>query len=340
MKIYLVGYPSGLGGAGTEVWHTVRLWRQAGWEVCLLPMGKPPAEWVLETNKIGCTTQVVDENHLHEVPGLPGSTVVGFCNHKFINLLPKLHKIDCHTIWVNCMTFLFGFEHSTYENDYLPSAFVFQSRFQRDMLERQLEQYGYTPSMGHLIHGAFDLSEFSFRPRPHSMDTTFIIGRHARPATDKWSSNTWPIYNRLQYRNRYALMMGVDDSIINKIGPAPEWGKYLKPQTLPVANYLKMLHCLMPINGGARENWPRAGLEAMASGVPIIAQNQWGWQDMIQNEKTGFLANTDDEFGYYATMLAYNEDKRIEITTAARQWLERDSEPQRFIEGWAKACQF
>ena len=53
------------------------------------------------------------------------------------------------------------------------------------------------------------------------------------------------------------------------------------------------------VNGGARENWPRAGLEAMAAGVPIVAQNDWGWREMIEHGVTGFLGGDDCELADY-----------------------------------------
>jgi hypothetical protein len=29
---------------------------------------------------------------------------------------------------------------------------------------------------------------------------------------------------------------------------------------IPTPQFFATLHCLLPVNGGARENWPRAGL--------------------------------------------------------------------------------
>ena len=70
-------------------------------------------------------------------------------------------------------------------------------------------------------------------------------------------------------------------------------------------------------NGGARENWPRAGLEAMASGVPVVAQNDWGWREMIDHGETGFLANNDCELAHYTATLAYDEKLRQRIIESA-----------------------
>jgi len=49
--------------------------------------------------------------------------------------------------------------------------------------------------------------------------------------------------------------------------------------------------------GGACENWAR-GLQAMAGGVPVVTQRQWGWCDMIEHRVTGFLGSEDCELAH------------------------------------------
>ena len=37
VDVFLIGYPGEMGGANTEAWHTVKLWRRYGVEVHLIP---------------------------------------------------------------------------------------------------------------------------------------------------------------------------------------------------------------------------------------------------------------------------------------------------------------
>ena len=74
---------------------------------------------------------------------------------------------------------------------------------------------------------------------------------------------------------------------------------------------------MLGLNGGARENWPRIGLEAMAAGVPLVCQNQWGWKEMIQDGVTGLLADSDEEMAFRLAQLAYDEDLRQAIIDAS-----------------------
>jgi glycosyltransferase involved in cell wall biosynthesis len=83
-----------------------------------------------------------------------------------------------------------------------------------------------------------------------------------------------------------------------------------------------MPHALPRVTGLAEHNGPRSGLEAMASGVPVVVQNAWGWREMVRHGRTGFLASSDHELAYYAARLAYDEDLRLRMATRARRALE------------------
>lgn len=198
MRVFLIGYPGDMGGANTEAWHTIKLWRRFGMEVHLVPTWHADANWRTRLDSLGCVTHEASIDTLHTVPGLAGAVAVGFCNDQFIVAAPRLRTLGCSLVWLNCMTFLFDHEHRLFAEHGPVDAMVYQSQFQRDQIEPHLKQYGYDPASGHLIRGAFDLAEWAFNPRPHAKGETFVVGRAARPDQDKWSSNTWPIYQRIR----------------------------------------------------------------------------------------------------------------------------------------------
>ena len=335
MKVFLIGYPGDMGGANTEAWHTIKLWRRFGVDVHLIPTWGQDEKWKARLDSIGCTTHHVASDKLESVPGLAGTPVVGMCNSEFMLHAHRFRAMGFPIIWVNCMTFLFDHERRFFAEHGPADAFVFQSEFQRSQLEPKLAEFGYDPAAGHLIRGAFDFGEWEFRPRAHGKGDVFVVGRVARPDQDKWSSNTWPIYGRIQYAHKQALMLGMDDRTHRKLGNPPPWATCHRPMAMPVQDYYRQLHCLLPVNGGAKENWPRAGLEAMASGVPIVAQNQWGWPEMVEHGVTGFLGDCDEELAHFTAMLAYDEDLRTRIVhTAHRQLVEELANPETIWAGW------
>ena len=79
----------------------------------------------------------------------------------------------------------------------------------------------------------------------------------------------------------------------------------------------------------------QAGLEAMAAGVPIVTQNEWGWKEMITHGETGFLGSCDEELAHYAACLAYDERLRMRIIRAARDDLQnRLANPDQLGQQW------
>jgi hypothetical protein len=135
--------------------------------------------------------------------------------------------------------------------------------------------------------------------------------------------------------------MGWNGRTERKLGSPPEWAEVLSPCAEPTREFLSTLHCMLPINGGASENWPRIGLEAMAAGVPLVAQNQWGWQEMIDHGRTGFLADTDDDLACYAGQLATDEDLRLRIVQTAHKRLVDDiASPEKIWSGWSRLFEF
>ena len=337
MHIFFLGYPGAMGGANTECWHTAKLWRQAGVEVTFIPTWGRDACWENKLAAIGCRTiHAGNADALAGVPDFAGSIVVAMCNSHVMNCRGLLADLGCRLVWVNCMTFLFDNEVNAFRRHGPAEAFVFQSAFQRAELEKVLVPFGYAPDRGHLIHGAFSFDELPFAPRPHAPGEDFVIGRLARPDLDKWSSNHWHVLNRVPYARRRAIAMGWNLGLDRKCGPRPPWAETFSPQQIPVPDFLARCHAMLGLNGGARENWPRIGLEAMAAGVPIVAQNQWGWKEMLIDGQTGFLANSDEEMAFRLAELASDEDTRAAIIQRARARVHDLACPERIGKQWTR----
>lgn len=320
--IFVIGYPSHVGGADTELWHTLKIWRMNNVPVRIIPTWHANTEWKHRLEAIGIETiEIGSSNNLSNVHGIRGATVVSFCNGEFLNSASILRKLDCRIVWLNCMTWLFEKELEHYRDHGGFDAYVFQSAFQRDCLFPRLQSYGVKEDQCFQIRGAFSPDEFEFKPLPHRKNEPFVYGRIARPDLDKWSSNFWPIYNSIQYSRKYARVMAWSSQLTGKCGAPPDWADALAANAEPAQSFLTSLHCMFPINGGAQENWPRSGLEAMASGVPIVAQNLWGWKEMIEHGVTGFLGDDDCELAHYAAVLAHDPQLRMEIAFQARKRL-------------------
>ncbi|MDR3108767.1 MAG: glycosyltransferase [Planctomycetaceae bacterium] len=339
-KVFVFGYPGEMGGANTECWHTVKLWRNNGIEVHFVPTWGYEPIWKEKLDAIGCVTHLVTPESLESVPDLAGAITVGFCNEEYINNAARLRNIGCKIVWVNCMTFLFEHEIKFFEESGHADAMIYQSEFQRNEIEPRLRSLGYDPASGHLIRGAFEHRDWLYHPLPHKQCEAFVIGRAARPDLDKWSSNTWKIYENVQYANKKGLMLGTSNQALEKMGCPPDWISCLRPMAMKAELFYSLLHCMLPVNGGARENWSRAGLEAFATGVPVVAQDAWGWREMIDHGETGFLGKCDEELSHYTAMLAYDETLRMRIIeNAYKKLIEVHANSDLIWKGWNEVFQ-
>ncbi|WP_051217462.1 glycosyltransferase [Paenibacillus assamensis] len=73
-----------------------------------------------------------------------------------------------------------------------------------------------------------------------------------------------------------------------------------------------------------REGLPIIGLEAMASGICVVATNVTGWNDLIEDKCDGFLINGEKEFAEQLEVLVNNEDFRNSIGKSAREKIENE----------------
>ena len=341
--IFVAGYPGDVGGACTELWHTLKLWRSHGLEVNLLPTwSDPPKQWRDRCGSIGCTTHRVEpkRHKLSAVDGLRGGLVVSFCNDAFLSHADIFREMGCRIAWVGCMNWLFDLERKHYKIFGPFSAYVCQSQHQHRLLTAELSQWGVKPEQVRRIAGAFDPAEFALAPRPHADGEPFYIGRVSRAAPNKFSTNTWPIYRRVDYPHRRARIMGFDKAVEQTIGPPPDWAECFPMNHQPVGSFLASLHCYCQLNGTENENWPRTGLEAMAAGVPIVVERRGGWPEMIEHRRTGFVCDSDGELAHWIAQLAYNEEFRLEIVH--RAWLRlvrKLCDPDEIWDRWQKLFQ-
>ena len=133
MRIYVIGCPHDVGGAGPRCWHTAKLWRENGLDVCFIAIGPVEERWRDKLLSIGCDLnyQLIG-NSFHEarnIEGLPGSITISFCNSAFLDLAPQLRIIGCKTLWLGCMNFLHDGEITHYKRWGPFSRYVFQSQF-------------------------------------------------------------------------------------------------------------------------------------------------------------------------------------------------------------------
>ncbi len=331
--IFVAGYPKDIGGANTELWHTLKLWRGYGLDVTLIPTWGPKIA-TPETNKrlagIGVKVVETTPDNLIDIDGLPNSIVVAFCNERFIEHAHAFQGLGCRLVWAGCMNFQFAVER-LHNRKYDPmDRYVFQSEHQRDQITPHIAKLGVTDDQCPVIHGAFDPGEFPHNPLKHDGDR-FIVGRLSRPDAGKFAPDYWRQIAAIPYPTSVHVM-GWSQAIEDKVGIPPEWAACSLPCSESPQSFYAGLHALVPGIGAIAENWPRIGLEAMSAGVPIVAERRGGWPEMLGDD--GVLVDDRDHLAYSAAKLAYDPQYRMGVIVDQFARLTEITDPQRIWSQW------
>lgn len=328
--IHVIGNPGDIGGARTELWHTLRLWRAADIDVTVWPGELLSPEWIERLHGIGCVVESIDN-----IETLEDAIVVGFCESLFWIHHGTLSVNGCRTVWVGCMTEPSITERIECPYSGLADRYVFQSDAQWNRLRGFLHDFGFCDANARIIRGAFDVSLYPPQPLNYrEPDDLFTVGRLARPDVRKWHVDTWDIYGLVQHAGLRVRVMGVDMDVAKHIGPPPSWADVLPPNAEPSGRFMRSLDALVIPEGEAVENWPRVGLEAMALGVPLVVMDRGGWPEMVDHGVTGWLAETPGELAYFAEQLAKHPKAARGVAEGARLSLRDIADPAMFVRQW------
>lgn len=340
-RVVLFGCPRPVGGANVEAGDTALLWRKMGVSVTVLPASEesPDNPWPQRLTDAGCRMlAAIPPDRLYRQSGLYRSIVVDFNNERAVRSWDMLSRMGCRFIHVPCMNVAMPYEYDSFRHQ-PPSAVVFQSEFQRRHMALQYGIWGVPPERQTLIHGAFDPSHFVFPSRPHAAGEPFVVGRLARDAGDKWPKRLWPILEAARAQTPVeADVMGWTPALEKFTGPRPRWVRCWPPGSWPVPHYMAKLHALL-CTGDCDENWSRVVLEAMAAGVPVIADASGGFLEQVWHNETGILVATADEASAAIVRLATDEPFRQGLIDRARKWLAQASDPAVLASQWRELFQ-
>lgn len=313
-KICVIGFPSRVGGADTELDHQIYCWQALGLQVHLIHTGPLDANLrAMRMEERGC---IVHEPA--DWSACRNMHVISYCNGDFLKHLPRIKALARSTTFVNCMTWLFDAEREAHRQG-LIDHFLYQTEHAR--LRVQDELVTINPRFHWLqVRPYFHQADFPFvEQRPNDL---FRFGRISRDDADKFHpSQKWVYETMVAPVLKSGIILGINDKIRAKIGTEPNWIKAypaggLKPQEL-----YAHAACIIQMSE-TYENLPRIGFEAMASGSLLIVDDRGGWRELVQHKQTGFLCRDEREFVYYASRAAFETEERRQMVAAAQDWLD------------------
>lgn len=317
-ELCVIGHPSRLGGADTELEHQIILWRKMGIDVYICHTGNYDDNCIKmrkEMESLGC--KYIESRSWKEIDGLD---VISFCNGQFLENLPTIKKYARTTTFVNCMTWNFPKELEMQEKK-LIDFHLYQTQHQFDKVSIRLKALGahYRPI---LFKPYFHAEYFPFYERHNN--NLFRFGRISRGDADKygkqqiwiWETMTAPVLKN-------GIVLGWDARAIKKLGKLPPYVLGHPEGSISQQDFYKQCDVII-MTTDTFENLPRVGFEAMSSGSVLVVDDRGGWQVLVENGKTGWLCKNHREFVYKASRAAFEIEETHRLRINSRQKLDNE----------------
>jgi len=325
-KLCVIGHPSRLGGADTELDHQIKCWHHMGIEVHICHTGELDNNCIsMELKKRGCIY-----HKSIDWPSIEGLHCISFCNGEFLKHLPIIKKYARTTTFVNCMTWNFPAELEMQEKGMI-DFHLYQTNHAFERVGKKLLQYqDYRPLMFVPYFCADDFTYYDIRPQER-----FKFGRISRADADKFNIRQLWIYETMTAPTlKEGIILGWNDKIQEKFGRRPD--SYVKtyPECGITQDEFYRHSDVIIMATDTFENLPRVGMEAMASGSILIVDNKGGWRLLIEDGVTGWLCNDDREFVYKSCRAAFEIEEKARMRQAARDKLKREWGIEAAAKSW------
>jgi len=325
-EICVIGHPSRLGGADTELDHQISCWIDMGIKVHICPTYKPDYNQMnLKLKERGCIY-----HQPRDWPSLYGMHCISFCNGEFLAALPDIKKYAKTTTFVNCMTWNFDKEIEMTDLG-LIDFHLYQTDHAMYKVSQKLKKYtSYKPLR---FNPYFDSADFPFLYDREN--DNFRFGRISRGDADKFNKSQLWIYETMTAPlPKYGIILGWDHRAEKKFGTIPSsYIKTLKEGEISQQEFYSICDVII-MTTDTFENLPRVGFEAMASGVVLVVDNKGGWQLQVEEGKTGWLCNNDSEFVYKASRIAFEHQERQDMAFRANELLKDKWGKQSAMDSW------
>ncbi len=176
-------------------------------------------------------------------------------------------------------------------------------------------------SSGCVLINPVDTSFFDIRRTP----LRHTVGRHSRAVSIKFSDDFFVVAEAIQPSRLTMMVLGSLPKLVDYVGANVRrlansyW--FLPFGSLRVTEFLRYPEIyLYQTRHDFAETCPMNILEAMAAGVPIVAERKGGIIDLIKHGESGMLCDDRDDFVNYSNRLFDDETARKRIADCAQQW--------------------
>lgn len=326
-NIYFFQWPSNLGGADTRLKDLIQCFRGAsGYKLFSVPNDDGR---LLESENVNfLLDNGVTPMPWKSLPDRMDGFGISFCNFRLFSEKWRIEKIKSSGlkfIWSNDMMWRTGEEAAALREGLINATIYTSEKHMKDMSDENTSHI-----TERIIPNYFHADNYPFIDRP--IRDEFTIGKHSRADMLKYTDNFPLFYAGLPIENPRFKIMGINKNILDKF----KWFDFsnrwdLMPENaIPVIDFLRDLDCYVySSHYKFTETQCRATIEAMLTGLPVIAPMKFNFLNQIWHGKTGLLWNTYEECANYVRFFEKNADERIIFGKLARKisqalWCDKD----------------
>lgn len=198
-------------------------------------------------------------------------------------------------------------------------------------LEKNLEVFN---KMGKLMYNVLYHPVFDGCPESRDKNSkTFSIGRLSRDVDYKFSEDTIEFYKTIKGKGLRFIFLGGRRTIMDMLNgrKVPDnWILYDEGE-ITREKFFSMIDLFVyRVSRRYDDYFPHVILEAMYSGVPVIAEDRGAFREQIADGKTGFLCKNKKEFYSRIDMLRNNPRLRRKIASNAADYVRRNFSINKF----------
>lgn len=264
---------------------------------------------------------------------------ISFCNFRLFSESWRIKKIKSSGlkfIWSNDMMWREESELKAISNKLVDATIFTSERHLHDTQHEVIKQ----STKSFIVPNYFFLENYPSIKRPVDKNV-FTIGKHSRADILKYSENFPLFYENLNLKNPKYRIMGVSKEIMEIFS----WYNFdpikwdlLECNAETLVEFLGSLDAYV-YNSSYKftETQCRASIEALLTGLPVIAPNKPNFTDQIWHKKNGFICEYFEDYKKAVQSLEDSAELRLELSSNARelsikQWC--DTEKQ--VSIWEK----